>query len=99
MEKGNRKKGSQKSNKNQLPQPKSQRIAKVIIKPDALISESRVSITTGNVSDLEMYKYLSDMAKHFATVVCNEAKEVVGENPEEQIKYLDWRIKQSGINS
>lgn len=94
-EKNNRKKDSQKSKKPQLPQPKSGRKATVTIQPD---SDTKVDIQTGNVSDLEMYMYLRDMTKHFATVLCEEASEVVGENPEEQIKYLDWRINQSGLN-
>lgn len=95
QEKGNRKKGSQKSKRHQLPQQKSLRKATVIISPDA---ESKVDIQTGNVSDLEMYMYLRDMAKHFATVVCQDAKEVVGGSTEDQIKYMDWRIQQSGLN-
>ena len=51
----------QKSKKNQLPTPKKEREATISIKPDA---EFKVDIQTGNVSDLEMYKYLYDMAKH-----------------------------------
>ncbi len=94
-EKGNRKKHAQKSKLHQQPAKKRERTATVIIKPDA---EAKVEIQTGNVSDLEMYKYLSDMAKHFAQVICSEAEEVVGDDPEEQIKYLNWRIEQSGIN-
>ncbi|MDY8137589.1 hypothetical protein [Aquimarina sp. 2201CG5-10] len=98
MEKGNRKKREQQRDKFLKPQPKVQRKAVVTIKPDAKIPESKVSIDTGSVSDLEMYKYLSDMAKHFATVLCQEAGEVVGDDPDDQIKYLNWRIEQSGIN-
>lgn len=95
QEKNNRKKRGQKTNLPQQPQPKSQRKATVIITPDA---EKKVDIQTGNVADLEMYMYLRDMTKHFATTLCKEAQEVVGDSPEEQVKYLDWRIAQSGLN-
>ncbi|MEX0274305.1 MAG: hypothetical protein AB3N16_08005 [Flavobacteriaceae bacterium] len=72
------------------------RRAVVVIEPD---SEMKVEIQTGSVSDLEMYMYLRDMTQHFASTLCADAKEAVGDSPEEQIKYLNWRIKQSGLNN
>lgn len=95
MEKGNRKHPKQKSNKYQVPQSKSERIATVLIKPD---SRSKIDAQTGNVSDLEMYMYLRDLTKHFATVLVNDATEVVGDNDEDRNQYLEWRIKNSGLN-
>ncbi|NQY30344.1 MAG: hypothetical protein HRT69_12835 [Flavobacteriaceae bacterium] len=50
------------------------------------------------MSDLEMYMFLRDMTHHFAKTICDDASEVVGDNSEEQIKYLNWRIDQSGLN-
>ena len=94
-EKGNRKSQAQKSNRHQLPQLKGKRKATITISPDLTY---KVDIETGNVSDLEMYKYLRDMTEHFAKVLCSEAEEVVGEDADEQIKYLNWRIEQSGLN-
>jgi len=95
MKNDNKKSKGQLSKKPQQPQPKNMREAVVKIRPDA---EVKVDIQTGNVSDLEMYKFLQDMAKHFARVLCEDAKEVVGDSPEEQIKYLNFRIEQSGLN-
>ena len=70
------------------PKPTSRR-ATIIICPD---KDEKIDVQTGNVSDLEMYKYLSDLSKHFAKVLIDDATEVVGDNPEDQVKYLDWRI-------
>lgn len=94
-ESGNAKKNSQKSKKPLQPIRRKIRKAIVTITPD---EQCKVDIQTGNVSDLEMFKYLSDMARHFAVILCNDAAEVVGDSIEEQNKYLDWRIKQAGIN-
>jgi hypothetical protein len=95
MEKGNRKSKDQKSKIDLIPQPKSKRKATITISPDSSV---KVDVQTGSVSDLEMYMFLRDITKHFATVLCNDAEEVVGDNQEDQAKYLDWIIKKSGLN-
>ena len=86
---------SQHSGDHQKPASKIERIATVIIKPD---TSEKIDAQTGNVSDLEMYHYLSTLTKHFASVLCADASDAVGDNPEDQLQYLDWRIEQSGMN-
>lgn len=94
-EKGNQKKRSQKSQVNQKPQKSTQRKATIVITPD---SKYKADVQTGNLSDLEMYYHLVNVSKAFAEKVVADAVEVVGDSDEEQAAYIDWRIRESGIN-
>ena len=94
-EPGNRQSKSQTPKVPQQPHPKVGRIATIKITPNA---ECKADVQTGNLSDLEMYYHLNHLTKAFAEKLISNAEEVVGDDPDAQAKYLDWRIEQSGIN-
>lgn len=71
------------------------RVATVKITPDN--EKQRMDVQTGELSDLEMYHHLMILCKHFAENLCKDAVDVVGDDPQKMNEYLEWRIKQSGI--
>lgn len=96
MEKVNRKGKSQRTKKDQQPSRGTKRTAVITITPDA---KYKIDVQTGDVSDVQMLHYLRDLTKHFAKVLVDESKDVVGDSLEDQERYLDWRIQQSGMNT
>lgn len=71
------------------------RKAVITLTPD---EENKADIQTGNVSDLEIYQALTILTKVFGERICVDAEEVVGDYPVKQKEYIDWRIRESGIN-